>query len=258
MGNSHESASFIKIRGDNRIFETCNEKKVDTIFIRSPQTIYITGVSLCSAIQEPARAFITLSDFVANKDLLSQTIDLAIGSDARDTQHYSLKDTIRISKGVCYRIHVEVVGGPTFSYEEMAPHSFHRDLTLEITRELPTLTMTLAKSTKGLESNNKTTTPPLSATPTTKRANTKSKTVKDFEEAVNSQEDPKERKSYKKSTAVVDSKDNSPSTTRNSRTKTTSPLLLRREMSKIKDRAVKVNMISGIAFQRPSSYFSCC
>lgn len=136
MGNVNETALLIKEKGNTQANHEVLGKRIDSIYIRTPQNIDVLSIGLCSGISSGARAFLHIAEMNRTKDLLTQSIDLIYGHD-RQISYYELSKPVTLKKGQHYCISVEVYGGATFTYSEMHPFSTHRDLIIEISREPP-------------------------------------------------------------------------------------------------------------------------
>ena len=136
MGNSNESALFIKEYGNITLHQDLKSKRIDTVFIRCPKTIQLTSIGLCSSIDLKARAFLMIHDNKTSQSIYSQTIDL-ISDLKRQTSFYTLSLPVKLKKDRLYEISVDVHGGATYSYKEMLQLSVQKDLMINLTRDNP-------------------------------------------------------------------------------------------------------------------------
>lgn len=136
MGNTIETAFFIKENGDPEAYHRFEGKRTDSIYLRTTENINLVSIGLCSAITTGARAFVSIVDLDTSKELSNQTLELIIGRN-RQTSYYTLDNPVVLKKGKIYSLSVEVFGGPTFTFLDIQKFSTQRDLTLEISKEIP-------------------------------------------------------------------------------------------------------------------------
>ena len=247
-----ETALFIKENGDTKSQQELDTKRIDSIFLRSNQSISIHSIGLCSAISSGARAYLCITDSDASTELLKQTIDLASGNN-RHTSFYKLAKPVEFKKGKFYCLSVEVFGGPTFTFLEIQSVSRQRDLTLEISKKLP----------YRFSFNFDTTMPEISLlSPNRKSKTDQPKTFKEESKDTT----PIWRKSVRRKTVsqneAFEGRETAESPSRannlaNANNENQSPSLFRR-LSKI-EKSTSSNQISGILFTRPDKISrGCC
>lgn len=134
MGGLVDTANFIKEKEDDYMFEDVKGKRVDHLFIRANETIEVISIGICSAINEKARAYLTITDFLTERRLHTQTMELEASTE-RLYSYYKLTAPVKFVKNHFYRLEVEVFGGATYTYTDTLQLSTHRDLMIELTRE---------------------------------------------------------------------------------------------------------------------------
>lgn len=261
MGNLVETANFVKNQGHVGECDHVVEKRSDTIYLQTTKTIEITSISLSSCIEGSAKAYLMISETATEKELLNQTIEL-ITSATRFSSYYELHTPIKLNRGQYYTFHVEVYGGPTYTYIEMSHYSTQRNLTIELTRDIPFVGRVISASDAGFLEYHKINTESSTSSPKNSRRVKRLHSLKIARNDSESLELTK-RKFVKTAASGQDEiKELSPkrSSSRVSSMKLSSSPLSKGKWTRLlrREKTHKMNLISGINFSQSLELNVCC
>ena len=137
MGNLVETSIFIKDKGDPTKYSEITGKRTDQIFIRSKETIHVVGIGLCTPIHEEAKAFVNITDYKSEKQILDETFKLKANHNGRIYNFYNFDKPVTFLKGTYYSITVDIHGDSVHTYEKTQQFLTHREIIIDLTREKP-------------------------------------------------------------------------------------------------------------------------